>query len=64
MKKRRIFILYSVLFGCAFGILVAHVINAGWDAKRDTLLLFAFGSLTVGLASAGIALFFQEAGKE
>jgi hypothetical protein len=48
----------------AFGILVAHVINAGWDAKPDALLLVAFGSLTVGLASAGIALFFQEAGKE
>ncbi|WP_209329386.1 hypothetical protein [Lunatimonas salinarum] len=60
MKKRRIFLIYSVLFGCAFGILVAHVITSGWDAEWDNVLLFAFGSLTVGLASASIALFFHE----
>ncbi|MCC5935798.1 MAG: hypothetical protein JJU34_00825 [Lunatimonas sp.] len=61
MNRRKIFVIFFVLFGCAVGILVAHVANSGWDADRDKVLLFAFGSLTVGLASASIALFFHEA---
>lgn len=63
MNRRKIIVIFSILFGCAFCILFAHVMNAGWDAERDRNLLFSFAALTVSLVVGGVSLSYLSGSK-
>lgn len=56
MNNRQIILLYVVLFGCAVGLLSAHLLNSGLDMKRDTTLLISYSALFLSLIVSCISI--------
>lgn len=56
MSTRQIIMVFSVLFGCAIGLMSVHMMNAGLSLERDKILIFSFVTLSLGLIVGGVSI--------
>ena len=50
MNNRRIIMIFTVLLGCAIGLISVHIMNSGLEWVRDKTLVFSYVALFLSLS--------------